>query len=81
VAFRAALSAAEGDAIDAATRQLISLQDTAIDTLRSVMKSRRSSVRDRLRAATTVLNYLLKMRELRNMEQRLAALEQAVYGQ
>ncbi len=79
-AFRVALSQAEGQAIDAATRQLISLQDDAIDVLRKTMKSRAATAQDKLRAATSVLNYLLKLRELRNVEERLAALESALAG-
>lgn len=73
--FRAALVAAEGDAIDRATRRLISLQDSAVDTLASILNDPLSKPTIRLRAAQSVLDYLLKLRELRNIEQRLAALE------
>jgi hypothetical protein len=34
----------------------------------------------RLRAAQSVLDYLLKLRELRNVENRLLRLEEHVYG-
>jgi hypothetical protein len=46
--------------------------------LRKTMKSRAATAQDKLRAATSVLNYLLKLRELRNVEERLAALEAAL---
>src|SRR3712207_516344 len=70
--FAAALSAAEGAAIDAATRRLVHMQDGAIDTLQSVLDDPRATATVRLRAATAVLDYLLRLRELRNIEARLA---------
>ena len=77
--FRAALYAAEGEAIDAATRRLLSLKDTAIDTLAEVIAAPEKSPTGRLRAAQGVLDYLLKMRELRNLENRITELEKLVY--
>lgn len=77
-AFRAALSAAEGDLLDAATRRLLGLQEDAIEVFEAVLKDARVSASARLRAAQAVLDYLLKLRELRDVEQRLTALEQAV---
>lgn len=73
--FRAALLEAEGDAIDAATRRLLTLQTPAIDVLETTMSDRESPPAVRLRAAQSVLDYLLRLRELRNVEDRLAALE------
>ncbi len=75
--FRAALSEAEGALLDSATRRLLGLQDTAIETFENILKDEEASQAIRLRAATAVLDYLLKLRELRNVEQRLTALEQA----
>lgn len=81
-AFRAALSEVEGELIDAATRRLLALQDSAIDTFeRLLAKSSTASDAVRLRAAQSVLDYLLKLRELRNIETRLTALEQTVHQQ
>src|SRR5512135_1592195 len=68
--FRAALLEAEGGAIDAATRRLVSLTDAAIDTLRAVMNDVEAPRAVQLRAAQGVLDYLLKLRELRNVEER-----------
>lgn len=76
-AFRAALSAAEGAAIDAATRSLLALQAGAIDTIEALMNDSEQPGAVRLRAAQSVLDYLLQLRDLRNMENRLAALEAA----
>jgi len=78
--FRAAVLSAEGDAIDHAARRLIGLQDDAIDTLQDVLANRSTNVADRLRAAQSVLDYLLKLRELRNIEQQLSDLEGLVYA-
>ena len=75
--FRAALSQAEGDLLDAATRRLLSLQDSAIGAFEAVLDGEEVSHTVRLRAAQGVLDHLLRLRELRNMEQRITALEQA----
>lgn len=76
-AFRAALAAAEGDAIDQATRNLITLTQPAIGVITQTMRETNPAA-VRLRAAQSVLDYLLKLRELRNVEERLEALEKAV---
>ena len=79
--FRAALSVAEGDLLDAATRRLLTLQDDAIGAFEDVLTGG-PDVTDtaRLRAAQAVLDYLLKLREMRSIEERLAALEAKVRG-
>jgi hypothetical protein len=77
-AFRAALLNAEGEAIDQATRQLLALQPAAIGEIESILQDSSNPAAVRLRAAQAVLDYLLKLRELRNVEERLAALEAAV---
>lgn len=73
--FRAALVIEEGEAIDAATRRLIALQDAAVDVFADILDNPKIKATTRLRAAQGVLDYLLKLRELRNLEQRLAELE------
>ena len=80
-AFRLALADAEGMAIDNATRRLLTMQDLAIDTIADVLSDSASSAGVRIRAAGQVLDYLLKLRELRNIEQRLVLLEAASYAQ
>ena len=80
--FRQALSAAEGDLLDVATRRLLSLQDAAISTFAGMLSDdNEASATVKLRAAQAVLDYLLKLRELRDIEQRLTALEQAMAAQ
>ena len=79
-AFQAALAQAEGRAIDAATRHLVSLADQAINVLRQTMLDDEVSATVRVRAAQSVLDHLLKLRELRNVEQRLTKLEEALYA-
>jgi transposase-like protein len=78
--FRTALLDAECQAVDEATRRLIGGKDTALDTLADLMvKAESESVRRQ--AASNWLAQLLKMRELRNIEQRLIALETTIYGE
>lgn len=81
-AFQQALSAAEGDLLDAATRRLLSLQDDAISTFADMLSDdSEASATVKLRAAQAVLDYMLKLRELRDIEQRLTTLEQAMAAQ
>ena len=80
-AFRLALADAEGMAIDNATRRLLTMQDLAIDTIAEVLSDSAATAGVRIRAAGQVLDYLLKLRELRNIEQRLVLLEAASYAQ
>lgn len=79
-AFRAALSEAESDLIDAATRRLLQLQNTAFETVSGILDDPNATHTVRLRAAALVLEYLLKLRELRNVERRLVDLEITVRG-
>jgi len=81
-AFKLALSAAESDLLDAATRRLLTLQADAIGTFESLLaEDSAASDAVRLRAASAVLDYLLKLRELRDIEQRLTALERSMAAQ
>lgn len=74
--FQTALRAAEGDAIDAAVREMLSLQGDAIDVLAGLMSDVEVKASVRLRAAQITLDNLLRLRELRNVEARLARLEE-----
>lgn len=75
-AFKAALAAAEGELIGPATRRLLAYQEAAISVIATIMADRGNSAGVRLRAATAVVDYMLKLRELRNVEERLTALEE-----
>jgi len=78
-AFRAALSQAEGELLDIATRRLLSLQGKSIDALEHLIDGAESEG-VRLRAAQVAIETSLKLRELRDIEQRLTALERAQTG-
>ncbi len=75
--FRAALLSAEGAAIDAAARLLIANSDQAVGTLVGLCREARSEAVKR-QAADSILAHLLKLRELRNVEERITRLEEAV---
>lgn len=75
--FQAALSEAEGAAIDHATRRLTALSDTAVSVLQDSLSGEVAPY-VRLKAAQGVLDYLLRLRELRGLERRLSALEEAI---
>ena len=71
----AQLRKAEGDAIDESVRRLISVSAAADSTIVSIMTNRDNPPGVRLRAAGMVKESLVRLRELRNYEERLAALE------
>lgn len=113
--FRRAVTAAEAEALDQATRRLVGLQDAAVDRLGSLLgkldttpaaalETIRELLADeetapanvlarirtavlgpgttpalQLRASTAVLDYTMRLLELRSIEQRLAALETATW--
>jgi hypothetical protein len=79
--FRDELLRAEGELIDAATRRLVHIQAKAITTMEIILDDINCSATAKLRAAQTVLDYLLRLRELRNIEQRLLALEEFIRTQ
>ena len=76
--FKAALLEAENDAIDVATRRLIGLQGAAIDTLQETLTDRKALPGIRMRAAQSILDFLMRLRDLRNVEKRLSALEEII---
>lgn len=73
--FRAALLAAEGQAIDGAVRGLVADLAANHETLRTIRDDKDLPAAVRLRAAMALDASLLRWRELRNIEARLAALE------
>lgn len=73
--FQAALRSAESEALAALSRRLVVMGDAAAAALSDALAPERD-IRDRLRAAQIVLDNLLKLKELLDFEQRLAALEQ-----
>lgn len=80
-AFRAALTAAESDLIDNATRRLLRLQDDALRVVEGFLSDDSQAQEGvKLRAALAALDHLLKLRTLRDVERRLQALEQGGGG-
>lgn len=77
-AFRAALAASEAQLLDTAMRRLLALQADALDALQVVLTSEDTPPAVKVSAAGRVLDALLKLRELRSVEERLAALEAQV---
>ena len=77
--FRRVLARAEMDAIDEAGRRLIAGQPEALDTLHDLMTDAESENVRRL-ATVAWLDFTLRWRELKNIEERLTSLEVAVYG-
>lgn len=71
-AFQSALAQAEGRAIDVAARYLV--------TLARLLANKETTDTVKLRAAQAVLDHLLRLRELRNVESRLAKLEAIIDG-
>jgi hypothetical protein len=78
--FQAALRQAEGDALRSLTRKLISLGSRATGVIESTMTDTDASAAVRLRAADTVLQRLLQLRELIDLEERVSSLEERLEG-
>lgn len=74
-AFVAQLRKAEGNAIDESVRRLISVSAAADSVIVSIMSNRDNPPGIRLRAAGMIKETLVRLRELRNIEERIAALE------
>lgn len=76
-AFAQVLCEAEATAVDAVSRRLIRLADTAADTLDAAMTDAATPPAVRVRAASAVLGHVLQIRELATVEARLTELEAA----
>lgn len=66
--------------LDATVRRLTALSAQACDVLADMMSGKTVVDTTKLRAADIVLARLLAMRELHDLERRIAALEQAQHG-
>lgn len=76
--FRQALREAEAAALDELQRRLVALGGSAADALAAALKH--DDVRIKLRAADVTLTRLLQLRELVDLEERLARLEAQAQG-
>ena len=74
-AFVAELKSAESAAIEQAVRRLSALSALAVDTLGAAMSDGESSYGVKIRAADIVLSRLVTLKELHDLETRIAALE------
>lgn len=79
-AFAAAVAESESALIDYAMRRLMLLQDQSVDTIRDLMSDVTKPATVRLRAAGMVLENMIRLRELRQVEARLTALEKLYLG-
>lgn len=77
--FKRELTAAEGQAIDNATRQLVALQNSAIAVFAGILDNPGLSPSLRLRAAVAALDLMLRLRDAKSLEERIARLEKELY--
>lgn len=77
VNFQVELARAEGEVIAGAVRSLLGLAESAVDCLRDTLDDKELPASVRIRAAALAIDAMLRLRELRNVETRLAALEAA----
>ena len=75
-AFRAALTAAEDQALDRVARRLLAMADKALDAIENVIDNPvQPGAGNKRLAAQTALDQLSRITELRNLEARLERLE------
>ena len=74
--FNARLRYTEDYLIGATVRRLLRLNEKAVRVIEDILDDKKVSDSVRLRAATVALEMTLKLRELRNVEERLAEIEQ-----
>ena len=76
--FRAALKSAEAEVLDTVTRRLSAGQAVALDTLEKLIQSARHES-TKLTACVSWLNMFMKYHELKDVDERLTALEVAIH--
>jgi phage terminase small subunit len=77
--FQEALQKGTQQAIDGLSRSLMQLGDQAIKTLRDAMTDKMVVTSTKIRAANITLVRMLQLKELADVEARLAKLEEAVH--
>lgn len=77
-AFRAALRSAESEVLDTVTRRLSAGQTLALDTLEKLIQSARHES-TKLTACVSWLNMFIKYRDIKDIDERLTALEAAIH--
>jgi phage antirepressor YoqD-like protein len=76
--FMAELRKAENDVIDRVTRRMLQVQEASLAVVVSILANKETNANTRLRAAGMIFDNFVKLRELRNVEERLAAMETAL---
>ncbi len=76
--FRAALREAEREVLDTVTRRLTAGQTLALDTLEKLIQSARHES-TKLTACVSWLNMFIKYRDMKDIDERLTALEAAIH--
>ena len=79
--FQRELKQAEARAVDAAVRRLADLTGEAVDTLRAVMADTEAPAGSRVTAANAALSRLMDLKQLNDLEGRLAAVEARLLAQ
>lgn len=79
--FKRQLALAERELVSTATRRLLQYSDAAISVIVSIMADEAKPASVRLRAAMAVMDYSLKLREILDLEERIAELEAHVAQQ
>lgn len=79
-AFVAELRRAENELLDAVTRRLLQAQQGAVAVVIHLLADGSVPPSVRLRAAALLMDQMVKLRELRNFEERLSAMEKALEG-
>ena len=78
--FQAALNDSTRQALESLSRTLVTLGEKAADTLRQALEDSTLAPGARVRAADIVLARILQLRELVDIETRLAKLEREVHN-
>lgn len=78
--FQAALRAEQGRAIDAAISRLTGAAMSAANVLVTIAEDETENSRTRVSAARAILGNMMKLVEIRELEQRLSDLEQRING-
>jgi len=76
--FRAALKEAEAQAIELSVRMLAGAAQNAIGVIVSIMRDEYTRDALRLRAAQTVLDQMVKLKQVADLEERVAILEAVI---
>lgn len=76
--FKRALKAAEAEALEGLSRDLVRLGRKAAATLEAALTDEDATAATKIRAADIVLSRLLQLRELADLEQRVSYLEERI---